>query len=344
MLQCRKHSHAELVRQLLYQSIIFHRRQFSMDAEIGGILYGTRRNLRRVALFSLMLAAFVSALQAQTTRIDLRIGVVTPRAAATPTEIATLKGIRLGVAEATQTATLFGDAVEAFEARGDATSGGAVKAAEFLSSARKVQILIAVAVGDAETLSRFAEQHGLIFLNVASRSDQLRAACRRNSFHIQASDVMYSNAARLSASAPGASVELWDRRLERFGASQLNDRYRAVAHEGMDGGSWAGWAAVKIASEAALRARSTEPSRIRSYLESRAAQFDGHKGWPLSFRADDHQLRQPLYMVVESGGAPRIIDIPDLRSISSASNDNAAIVSLDKLSAGTSRQCSRAAR
>jgi ABC-type branched-subunit amino acid transport system substrate-binding protein len=316
-----------------------------MDAEIAGIVYGTRRKSRRVALFSVMLAALASRVPAQSTAIDLRIGVVTPRSAATPAEIATLKGIRLGIAEATQTARLFGDAVETFEARADATSGGAVRAAEFLSSARKVQILIGVAPGDADTLSRFAEQHGLIFLNVASRSDGLRAACRRNSFHIQASDIMYSTAAHLVPSAgPRGSIALWDRRLERFGASQLNDRYRAVAREGMDGSSWAGWAAIKIVSEAALRAGSSEPSRIRSYLESATARFDGHKGWPLSFRADDHQLRQPLYMVAESGAAARITDIPDLRSISAPSNDTAAIVALDKLSAGTSPRCSRAAR
>jgi hypothetical protein len=316
-----------------------------MDAEIGGVLYATRRSSLRLALFSLVVAPSVSSVPAQSTHTELRIGVVTPRGTATAAELATLQGMRLGIAEAKQTAKLFGDAVETFEAQGDAVRRGALPAATLLLSARKVQILIGVSAGDADTLSRFAEQRGLIFLNVASRSDALRATCRRNSFHIQASDVMYTNAARLFGSAvSGARVEVWDRRLQRFGASQLNDRYRAVAHDGMDGTAWAGWAAIKIASEAALRARSTEPRTIRSYLESATAQFDGHKGWPLSFRADDHQLRQPLYMVVESGAAARIVDIPDLRSISAASNDSAAIVALDKLSAGSSPRCSRAAR
>jgi hypothetical protein len=60
--------------------------------------------------------------------------------------------------------------------------------------------------------------------------------------------------------------------------------------------------------ESALRARSAEPAALLRYLESDAAQFDGHKGRPLSFRSWDHQLRQPLYVTAPSADAS--VEVP----------------------------------
>ena len=276
-------------------------------------------------------------------KTELRIGVVTPSGAATPAEISSLQGARLGATEAKQTAQLFGAAVAVYEAAGDGHRRGGPQAAAFLSSTRKVQIIIGISARDADTLASFAERNGLIFLDVSSRSDALRAACRTNSFHIEASDAMYANARTLGAGGQPGSVVLWDETLERFGASQLNDRYRAATGAGMDGSAWAGWAAIKIVTEAALRSQSTEPAMIRAYLEANTTRFDGHKGWPLSFRPLDHQLRQPLYMVVRSAGPAKVVDIPDLRSISSASSDRAAIDALDRLSGGRPR-CAKSSR
>jgi ABC transporter substrate binding protein (PQQ-dependent alcohol dehydrogenase system) len=80
----------------------------------------------------------------------------------------------------------------------------------------------------------------------------------------------------------------------------------------MDGAAWAGWMAVKVLWEASLRARSTDGAALRAYLDRDATQFDGHKGWPLSFRAWDHQLRQPLYLVApaENGGTRIVGEVP----------------------------------
>ena len=84
----------------------------------------------------------------------------------------------------------------------------------------------------------------------------------------------------------------------------------------MDGSAWAGWVAVKIAAEAALRARSVRPTALLAYLESQSTSFDGHKGWPLSFRSTDHQLRQPLYVVAPSPKAREgTQDIPALGAL-----------------------------
>lgn len=284
----------------------------------------------------------------------LRIGVVTPRASPSGIERSILAGIRLGAAEARQTARLFGADVEVFEANGDGRNRGALRAASYLSSTRQVQVLIAVSAADADSLSGFAEDRRVIFFNVSSRSDAIRAACRRRTFHVEASDVMYANAwrlfatgqrpARRTAPSPTDSIVLWHPRLERFGASQLNDRFASVARTGMDGGAWAGWAAVKIISEAALRVKSGDAAKLLPYLESPAIQLDGHKGWPLAFRATDHQLRQPLYIVVPApAGAPRgakkIVDVPDLRVLNSAPSSRSANDVLDVLSAGKNLRC-----
>jgi hypothetical protein len=54
--------------------------------------------------------------------------------------------------------------------------------------------------------------------------------------------------------------------------------------------------AVKILWESSLRARTVQPAALAAHLEAERTEFDGHKGWPLSCRPGDHQLRQPLYL------------------------------------------------
>ena len=80
------------------------------------------------------------------------------------------------------------------------------------------------------------------------------------------------------------TLRVWHHRLERFGAAQLNDRFRA-AGIAPDDQAWLGWFAVKLSWEAAVRGRS--PAELR---------YDGHKGMPLRFN-DAGVLLQPLYEV-----------------------------------------------
>jgi ABC-type branched-subunit amino acid transport system substrate-binding protein len=286
--------------------------------------------VRRLTIGLFCSAAFATAMSPQRAvrHTSLRIGLVTAINADVPAAAASIaRGVRLGAAEAKQTATLFGDNVELYEE--DGVGAAALAAAEKLSATRQVQVLIGVTAADADALSRFAESRHIVFVNAASRSQALRAACRRYTFHVEATDAAYANAARAAqkwpvtisanASAPTVrsdrdSVTLWGAALQRFGASQLNDRYRDKYHLAMDGFAWAGWVGVKIVSEAALRTRSTSPATLLAYLESPPAQFDGHKGWPLTFRVADHQLRQPLYIaMLLGGGGYGFRDVPELR-------------------------------
>jgi ABC-type branched-subunit amino acid transport system substrate-binding protein len=274
-------------------------------------VYGIRQNT--IVLSVLLLVAAATQLTAQTP-LALRVGLVT-QVKPSPTAGSVSRGVELGAAEAKQTATLFGGDVLLFEEKAGAN---AESAAAKLLGQRKVQVLIGSSADDADALSRFAEKHGLIFFNTSSRATALRAACRRYTFHVEASDSMYANASRRGgSSAPSTgSTLLWSGSLEKYGASQINDRFRSRYHSAMDGSAWAGWVAVKLAAEAALRARSARPTALLAYLESPSTSFDGHKGWPLSFRSADHQLRQPLYVVVSSAkpGEP-IRDVPALSAL-----------------------------
>ena len=321
-----------LSHQLLLESKVNEVEHAFGDCMSRKKVYGKPRRMivRPMTIAVICSVALAPSLAGQGVRphIWLRIGLVTSSSASPPpSEAAVARGVRLGTAEAKQTAALFGNNVDIYEAEG--AGSGALTAAERLLSVRKVQVLIGASAADADALSKFAELHHLLFVNAASRSQALRAACRRYTFHVEATDAMYANAAEvahhwpatMSASASARlagsgrdSVTLWGPSLERFGANQLNGRYRDRYHLWMDGFAWAGWAAAKFAAESALRTHSTLPSKLMAYLESPASQFDGHKGWPLTFRMADHQLRQPLYIAMLMGaGGYRFRDVPELR-------------------------------
>lgn len=90
-------------------------------------------------------------------------------------------------------------------------------------------------------------------------------------------------------------AELWLASREPFGAGQLNDRFRARFNAPMSSAAWAGWMAVKIVTESAMRTRSSEPRVLANYMLDSTTRFDGHKGTALRFSRLDHQLIQPVY-------------------------------------------------
>jgi ABC-type branched-subunit amino acid transport system substrate-binding protein len=215
------------------------------------------------------------------------------------------RGVTLGVEEAARTGEMLGRTIQL------ATLGSAA-ATGVLARAEPVAALMG-GFGEAAcgALGETASSLAALFVNVGCGADALRGECRPHVFHVQASARMYADAlaARSGDAANAVEAVLWHPSLERFGAAQLNDRFRARFGMGMDGAAWAGWMAVKVLWEASLRARTVEAAGIRDYLAREATQFDGHKGWPLSFRAWDHQLRQPLDLVAD-GGARVVGEVP----------------------------------
>ncbi|HUQ99963.1 MAG TPA: hypothetical protein VM166_10940 [Gemmatimonadaceae bacterium] len=299
-----------------------------------------------VILLSVVAAVSTRAALAQSNTVRLRIGLIVP-VSPSPAATSVARGVRLGASESKQTAALFGGDVELFEVTATGPAE-VITAAQRLLSRSKVHILIGVRAEDIDALSRFAEAHSVLLMNAASRTGTLRSACRRHTFHLEAADIAYQNAIALGRSdalragaprgtdAVSDSVVLWSSVLVRFGASQLSDRFRTMFNADMNGEAWAGWIAVKTASEAVLHTRSAESKSVIAYLEAASTQFDGHKGWPLTFRRSDHQLRQPLYIVAPSrgkrtDGSRSIRDVPDISELSSGAQVPSTV--LDRLNA-----------
>jgi len=192
-------------------------------------------------------------------------------------------GVQLGIEEAQQTGSMLGRPVALAPAAGGAAGGSGSASAVIGGSGAE----------ECETLLAAAERGTALVLNLGCGADSLRSARHAMLFHVGASDSLHGRA------PPGASLWLPD--LDRYGAAQLNERFTARFGEPMTGPAWAGWMAVKIALEASLRARSTDPAALAAALLAPGMRFDGHKGRALSFRRADHQLVQPLYAAGSAG-------------------------------------------
>ncbi len=248
----------------------------------------------------------------------LTIGMILPQAR-TGSSGDAIFGIELGIDEAARSAALFQKRVT-LKRKSFVSTQDAGSAASNLVVGEHATVLIGGGNDDeCRAITTVCATRGAIFMNVVSRSDDLRRSnCTNLAVHIEASEAMYSSARKMAAERTSGGpadcdVLLWHSSLERYGASQLNDRFFGKSHRPMTGSSWAGWMAVKLATESFLRAGANDAKGIVEYMTRDTTQFDGHKGAPLSFRSWDHQLRQPLYCVARStGGSPLVRDLPDV--------------------------------
>jgi len=172
-------------------------------------------------------------------------------------------GVRFGVEEAVHTARLVGAEVVLTvdrDARGDVVLGGLDRTT-------------------CDALSREAARRPFIYIALGCGG---RASDSSWTFHLEP-----------DGGAESAGAVLWHPALERYGAGQLNARFVERFGRPMSAAAWSGWMAVKIALEAALKARASDPRALRKVLTA-PMRFDGHKGAPLSFDSG-HRLAQPLY-------------------------------------------------
>jgi hypothetical protein len=252
----------------------------------------------------------------------LRVAVVSS-GSPSPREESLLRGIWLGLAESRQTAGMFAFDVQATMFRMSDLER-VTDAASDPDHSGIAAYLGAAEVGHCSRIAEVAASREALYLNAGCGDDALRGPeCSSTMFHVAASDTMLRDAAmhsrgKLSGvernvvvvtrdSDAGDSTQSqftrlqpteWHHTLERFGAAQLADRFRARYPEHtIDGPAWSGWLALKIVTEAMLRTRKADPASLRSFLQRDTTHFDGHKGVPLSFRKWDRQLRQPLYVV-----------------------------------------------
>lgn len=128
----------------------------------------------------------------------LRLGVVLPSRPRSSLERAVVEAARMGLDMARDeyafNASLVGRRLEVL-LRGAPDTQAGVREAERLVTTEGVYALIGGHGGQAEVLSRFAEEHRVPFLNIGSPSDRLRQeACGRYTFHLEASAAMYLDA------------------------------------------------------------------------------------------------------------------------------------------------------
>ena len=195
--------------------------------------------------------------------IDLRIGLKS-----TANDDDVLAGARMAESEAARAAMLLNANVR------------------LVQSAAEVMPLMILASTDAALADDVRQLAGATVIISATAPPLV---CAPNVLHLQP--------ARAQCEQAGGRCELWDGNREKFGAAQLNDRYRAANHAAMTSNAWAGWFAVKLLWESALRTRSDDASEIAAFLLSERAAFDGHKGELLRFAPASRLLQQPLYIM-----------------------------------------------
>lgn len=147
-------------------------------------------------------------------------------------------------------------------------------------------------------LSAAAKAGNALWFNVGCRATALRDTARHpHAFHVEGSEAMYRGGT--------GPATLWHGALTRYGAAQLNERYRRRFGEPMDAAAWAAWMAVKVVADATLRLRSDAADSLAAHLIDLRTSFDGHKGEGLRFGGADHQLQQPVYPLDSAAAAPR---------------------------------------
>ncbi|NOQ64159.1 MAG: branched-chain amino acid ABC transporter substrate-binding protein [Methyloprofundus sp.] len=104
----------------------------------------------------------------------------------------------------------------------------------------------------------------------------------------------------------GLVATAWHRTHEQWGAVQIQNRFKALAGRQMQEQDYAAYLAVRSIGEAVTRTHSATAKGVKDYLLSERFKLQGYKGRPLSFRAWNGQLRQPVLLAAPTSlvGAP----------------------------------------
>ncbi len=94
----------------------------------------------------------------------------------------------------------------------------------------------------------------------------------------------------------GLIATAWHKTHEQWGATQLQSRFKQQTGRWMEEVDYGAYLAVRAIGEANVRTKSNQLPVLKDYLLSEAFTLQGYKGVPLSFRAWDGQLRQPVLL------------------------------------------------
>lgn len=101
------------------------------------------------------------------------------------------------------------------------------------------------------------------------------------------------------AGTQGLVPTSWHRTHERWGAAQLQSRFRKAFGRYMTPLDYHVWAAIRTIGEGATRTGSADFTAIRDYIRSPDFELAGFKGQKLTFRRWNLQLRQPILLAAD---------------------------------------------
>jgi hypothetical protein len=182
-----------------------------------------------------------------------------------------------------------------------------------------------ISAADRDTLLQLSElAPDRPVFNVVLDDDALREACKANVLHVFPSAAMKRDAIaqwQQKHAQSRVSAVAWHPDFVKFAARDLNKRFKEAFSTPMDSESWAGWAAVKMSTDAIARAKPADARSLLAHLRT-SLSFDGQKGVDMTFR-ETGQLRQPLLLIEDGvllGEAPvrGVADADDLDSLGPA--------------------------
>jgi hypothetical protein len=213
-------------------------------------------------------------------------------------------GVTLGIEEAQRTAKLFGWEVAVLQLP-ESLAG---------TDGKPVAAGVTAIVGDltATRVRPLWQPPRALLFDIGKPATTDPGECGDRAFHLLSPNVSISLTETSDKASPTREVKgvSWHPALERFGAAQLNDRYRNRFGRQMDERAWAGWMSIKILLDAALKMGTSEQCALERFLLSSEARFDGHKGVALFFDPSTRELVQPRY-APRTSGEPEAVEVHD---------------------------------
>ena len=100
----------------------------------------------------------------------------------------------------------------------------------------------------------------------------------------------------------GLQATAWDKSYTESGAMHFQNAIPRLADRPPVERDYTAWLGFRSLADAAMKSGKTTPQELKEYLLSDEFKLEGFKGQAMSFRAWDHQMRQPIIL----GGGTRV--------------------------------------
>ena len=301
----------DIARKKSWHGVRYDRERWQMRYSLHVIVTGNSRIVQVFFVLTclvgvwLPIAAAGQTVEARSAPHRLIIGMLELRTSLTDSSAkSSNNGLTLGIEEARRTGRLFGWEIVVVV---PPDSLPIIEAHRYLIAAVPTAI-----VGDLtrSSVPALSGASAPLYLDVGNAPKRARSDCGDRTVRLLPSSRPTQTAAKGDSEITTKSSDLvaWHPALERFGAAQLNERYRKRFGSDMDERAWAGWLSIKVLLDAALRTGTSDRCALERFLLSAAGRFDGHKGVPLFFDPQTRELVQPLY-APRASGEPEVVSM-----------------------------------